>query len=174
MLPAGSDDIHWNYTSQDVIQDYDKTSSASESSMNGINSHSLSLKHHLSTPSKTDWTSTGHIWVTTADMATQPINLKYKYKRLQTSHFTHSLSIVTSPKTTILWIRYFENKYWFTLQLAQVVHQAWNDQLSASGGHLSRSHEDKDWFRDLASSRLLVCLFPIMDNYNILLTLFTV
>jgi len=40
----------------------------------------LSLKHHLSTPSKTGWTSTGQIWATTADMATQPINLKYKYK----------------------------------------------------------------------------------------------
>jgi len=51
----------------------------SGSSMNGTNSHSLSLKHYLSTPSKTGWTSTGQIWVTTADMATQPINLKYKY-----------------------------------------------------------------------------------------------
>ena len=65
---------------KDVTQDYDKTTSASGSSMNGTNSHSLSLKHHLSTPSKTGWTSTAQIRVTTADMATQPINLKYKYK----------------------------------------------------------------------------------------------
>ena len=56
----------------------------SGSSMNGTNSHSLSLKHYLSTPSKTGWTSTGQIWVTTADMATQPINLKYTstYQRM--------------------------------------------------------------------------------------------
>jgi len=80
MLPASSEDIHWNYTSQDVTQHDDKTASASGSSMNWTNSHSLSLKHHLSTPSKTGWKSTGQIWVTTADMATQPINLKYKYK----------------------------------------------------------------------------------------------
>ena len=68
------------YIRQDVTQHYDKTSSASGSSMNKTNSHSLSLKHHLSTPSETGWTSTGEIWVTTANMATQPINLKYKYK----------------------------------------------------------------------------------------------
>ena len=39
-----------------MSQHDDKTASASGSSMNGTNSHSLSLKHHLSMPSKTGWT----------------------------------------------------------------------------------------------------------------------